>query len=118
MKSITILLAAAILLTRCASTTMTQATPPAAAVSQAQAPMTTASDYTQELELQKLGKLMVAKAITREDYATIKRAIVTKKYDYSNSIVDQIIGLKDLTDASLITVNEYESQKGKLISGE
>jgi hypothetical protein len=69
-------------------------------------------------ELLKLKELLDTKAITENDFLTIKTKILNNKYDYSKSIVDQIQNLKQLKDASILTEAEYNDQKYKLINAD
>lgn len=68
-------------------------------------------------ELIKLKNLLDQKAITEDDFTTLKVKILSNEYDYNNSISNQIMKLKNLLDSNLLTTQEYISQKNKLING-
>jgi len=74
-------------------------------------------NYNSTEELIKLQTLLEQKAITKDDFTTLKVKILNSNYDYGNSIADQIAKLKGLLEKGLLTQEEYTSQKNKLVNG-
>lgn len=79
---------------------------------------TTANNTNSTNELIKLKNLLDEEAITQDEFTTLKVKILQDNYDYENSIADQIKELRELYNQDLLTLEEYNAQKKKLIDGE
>ena len=84
---------------------------------QNQSNQSTSDNNNSTNELIKLKNLLDQKAITNDDYTSLKVKILNNQYEYTNSISDQITKLKQLLDSNLLTKDEYTSQVSKLING-
>ena len=79
---------------------------------------TTTTNPNSTNELIKLKNLLDEEAITQDEFTTLKVKILQDNYDYENSIADQIKELRELYNQDLLTLEEYNAQKKKLIERE